>query len=70
MSIKFLVLGGRVFWVFFGGEVSILFLWARGFSETCLCMAHARRPLLSATCPVSSPMMVEMRQQPQCKQIQ
>ena len=30
MSIKFLVLGG-VFWVFWGGEVPILFLWARGF---------------------------------------
>ena len=32
MSIKFLVLGGGgVFWVGGGGEVPILFLWARGF---------------------------------------
>ena len=32
MSIKFLVLGGGVFWVLGGGgEVPILFLWARGF---------------------------------------
>ena len=32
MSIKFLVLGGGVFWVWGGGgEVPILFLWARGF---------------------------------------
>ena len=38
MSIKFLVfLGGGVFWVFFwgGGEVPILFLWARGFGSVC-----------------------------------
>ena len=31
MSIKFLVLGGGVFWVWGGGGVPILFLWARGF---------------------------------------
>ena len=36
MSIKFLVLGGGgVFWVWGGGEVPILFLWARGFSDSC-----------------------------------
>ena len=37
MSIKFLVLGGgRVFWVWGGGGVPILFLWARGFKEEAL----------------------------------
>ena len=34
MSIKFLVLGGGVFWIWGGGGgVPILFLWARGFSD-------------------------------------
>ena len=32
MSIKFLVLGGGVFWVFRGG-VPILFLWRADFSD-------------------------------------
>ena len=31
MSIKFLVLGGGYFGFGGGGEVPILFLWARGF---------------------------------------
>ena len=31
MSIKFLVLGGGILGFFGGGEVPILFLWARGF---------------------------------------
>ena len=31
MSIKFLVLGGGGYFGFVGGEVSVLFLWARGF---------------------------------------
>ena len=31
VSIKFLVLGGGVFWGWGGGAVPILFLWARGF---------------------------------------
>ena len=33
MSIKFIVLGGGYFGLGEGGEVPILFLWARGFSD-------------------------------------
>ena len=55
MSIKFLVLGGGVFWVLGGGGVPILFLWARGFfwkiiiikknQAVTLCGQTARPPL-------------------------
>ena len=42
MSTKFLVLGGGVFWVFWGGGVPILFLWARGW-ERFKTLIHERR---------------------------
>ena len=50
MSIKFLVLGGGVFWVWGGGEVPILFLWARGFSDL-----HSSEACSSYLLPFLSP---------------
>ena len=37
MSIKFRLLGGGILGFFGGGEVPILFLWARGFSDISSC---------------------------------